>query len=801
MKQKYFLITVLSWLSLLMAEAQVTTITIGNDAYRFSYDAPYSNFYKYSTVQMLYTPSEIGKSGRITSIAFKVASASSMSTSEVKVYLGHKSDRFSGTTDYVRSTNLTLVYSGSPTLGQTTGWEKLSFNQGSFNYNGTNDLVVVVTKKCTTYNSSLKYYYFEGGDFTLYRRSDSDTSLGNVTNTYDSYDSSTQRPSVRFEMEGAKDVPSLASIGDNTSLIGNVLPYSNYFEYSTTQSLYTPTEIGMRGKITSIAFEVATTSSLATSEVKVYLGHKSGKFSGINDYVRSANLTLVYSGSPTLGRTKGWEKLQFNRSEFTYNGTDNLVVVVTRKSANYSENLKYYYITGSGNNALYRRSDSETSYGDVTNTSNAYNTETIRPSIRIEFEPYQKSNMIFADKDSTFNDVKYTLHPNLTATVKSVTASWTNIVIPSSLSYEGETFAVTGIGANAFSESINYSITLPTSITSVHADAFKNSWSLSVFWNGSALLTESHINNMKEDSQNVLIYVNSTNQLASSSLQNVANVVVNSTAKSVVLEDGWNFHCPRQFTANSISFTREFILTSGVNGVSAGWETIALPFNVSTIRHSTKGELTPFANYSSSIDKKPFWLYSWSSSGWKKASSITGNTPYLICFPNNEMYHPDYILGGDITFSATNATVYESDTKVLGYESYSYDNRWFLPTFVGIEIYEYFYNTNWGTTAAETGGETPGSVFLRNYRPTNPFEGFIYSTSAARMFPVFPNVDEETTGILELNTRDSQQTGTTVYDLKGRLVVRTQDGDAEQALKQLPAGVYIVNGKKMMIRR
>lgn len=53
MKQKYFLITVLSWLSLLMAEAQVTTITIGNDAYSFSYDAPYSNFYKYSTVQML----------------------------------------------------------------------------------------------------------------------------------------------------------------------------------------------------------------------------------------------------------------------------------------------------------------------------------------------------------------------------------------------------------------------------------------------------------------------------------------------------------------------------------------------------------------------------------------------------------------------------------------------------------------------------------------------------------------------------------------------------------------------------
>lgn len=801
MKQKYFLITVLSWLSLLMAEAQVTTITIGNDAYSFSYDAPYSNFYKYSTVQMLYTPSEIGKSGRITSIAFKVASASSMSTSEVKVYLGHKSDRFSGTTDYVRSTNLTLVYFGTPTLGQTTGWEKLSFNQGSFNYNGTNDLVVVVTKKCTTYNSSLKYYYFEGGDFTLYRRSDSDTSLGNVTNTYDSYDSSTQRPSVRFEMEGAKDVPSLASIGDNTSLIGNVLPYSNYFSYSTTQSLYTPTEIGLRGKITSIAFEVATTSSLATSEVKVYLGHKSGKFSGINDYVRSANLTLVYSGSPILGRTKGWEKLQFNQGSFNYNGTDNLVVVVTRKSANYSENPKYYYITGSGNNALYRRSDSETSYGDVTNTSNAYNTETIRPSIRIEFEPYQKSNMIFADKDSTFNDVKYTLHPNLTATVKSVESSWGEVTIPSSISSDGEPFAVTEIGEQAFSKYYYLNITMPTSITTIHADAFKNSGILSLFWNGSVLLTQAHIDNLQGTCQNVLIYVSSTSQLATSSLQNVANVVVNNTAKNVVLQDGDNFHCPRQFTASSISFTRNFILTSGVDGVCAGWETIALPFNVKTIRHSTKGELTPFASYSSSSTKKPFWLYSWSSSGWKKASSIVGNTPYIICFPNNEKYHPDYNVGGDITFSATNATVYKSEASVLGYDTYTYANRQFYPTFTYLGAYTTVYAINWGTTVEDAGGETPGSVFLSGHRYVIPFEGFIYSTSGARMFPIFPNEDAETTGILELKAQDSQPTGATVYDLKGQLLVKTQDGNVEQVLRQLPPGMYIVNGKKMMIRR
>ncbi len=797
MKQKYILITVLSWLFLLGATAETSVVTIGDDATYKAYRIPYYNYYKNSTTQTLYSASEIGRSGKIKSIAFKVATVTSLPTTEVNVYLGHKSSGINGTSDFVRSSDLTLVYSGAPTLGASTGWETLRFNQGEFTYNGKDNLVVVVTKKSTSDSNTLQYYCMSSGN-SLYRKDDYNASYADVTNTSIAYEMTNERPSIRLEIE-EEELPAYATaiIGNNATESSSDAPYRTSYKYSTTQMLYTPSEIGKSGKIKSIAFKVATAVNVPTTEVAVYLGHKSSKFSDFSGYVGSSNLTLVYFGKPTLGLSTGWETLEFNRGEFTYNGTDNLVVVVTRKSPDFVFGLSYYCYTGSGY-VLGRFSDDYSSCGDVTNIAYSYTTISSRPSIRISFA---YSNVVFADTDYTFNDVNYTLHPNNTATVKSVTASWTNIVIPSSLSYEGETFAVTGIGANAFSESINYSITLPTSITSVHADAFKNSWSLSVFWNGSALLTESHINNMKEDSQNVLIYVNSTNQLASSSLQNVANVVVNSTAKSVVLEDGWNFHCPRQFTANSISFTREFILTSGVNGVSAGWETIALPFNVSTIRHSTKGELTPFANYSSSIGKKPFWLYSWSSSGWKKASAITGNTPYLICFPNNEMYHPDYILGGDITFSATNATVYESDTKVLGYESYSYDNRWFLPTFVGVEIYEYFYNTNWGTTAAEAGGETPGSVFLRNYRPTNPFEGFIYSTSAARMFPVFPNVDEETTGILELNTRDSQQTGTTVYDLKGQLVVRTQDGDVEQALKQLPAGMYIVNGKKMMNRR
>ena len=89
------------------SNTELVTIGEGNADGSFN-TVPYNNYYKYSTTQMLYTPREIGRSGTIKSIAFKVANATSHSTSEVKVYLGHKSDLFSGTTDYV-SSNLTLV--------------------------------------------------------------------------------------------------------------------------------------------------------------------------------------------------------------------------------------------------------------------------------------------------------------------------------------------------------------------------------------------------------------------------------------------------------------------------------------------------------------------------------------------------------------------------------------------------------------------------------------------------------------------------------------------------------------------
>lgn len=190
------------------------TVAIGDYATKSTNMEPYYNYGKYSSVQMLYTPTEIGKSGKITGISFKVATAEPLATSRVRVYLGHKSGTFSSTSSYVSSGSLTLVYVGTPTLGQIVGWEKLLFNQGDFTYNGTDNLVVVVTKEAPAVSQSLEYFSYIGIGYTLYRGSNSNADIANVSNTSNSYSASQNRPAIKLEFEAV--TPTSISLNRST---------------------------------------------------------------------------------------------------------------------------------------------------------------------------------------------------------------------------------------------------------------------------------------------------------------------------------------------------------------------------------------------------------------------------------------------------------------------------------------------------------------------------------------------------------------------------------------------------------
>ena len=397
--------------------------------------------------------------------------------------------------------------------------------------------------------------------------------------------------------------------------------------------------------------------------------------------------------------------------------------------------------------------------------------------------------------------IKYNIisSPNKTVSVTRGNYSG-NVTIPSTVQYDGKTWSVTGIDDNAFANCTNLiSIVLPESVKSsndVGISLFTGCSNLAaITWNPKFAMTASMMGVV--DNPNLLFYTSNSNYAPSS----ISNVVVNGSATKIVLQDvvsgNGNFYCPTAFTAKTISYTHHYSMKSGYGGVQ-GWETITLPFDVKKITHSQKGEIVPFAKYDSgNSSQRPFWLYSYGSSGFTRASSIVANSPYLICMPNNDEYDDEYRLAGDVTFSAENAKVVVSSNlieKVNG-------NKHFTPNLclkskssnvLALNVVNDIYS--------DLGGyNNPGSIFVRGLRNVGPFEAYMVVQGSSA--PEFINIDfSDATGIDELTVQKSGGIQS-VYNLAGQLLIRIDNPEnLKELVNQLPPGIYIVNGKKKHIK-
>ena len=300
-----------------------------------------------------------------------------------------------------------------------------------------------------------------------------------------------------------------------------------------------------------------------------------------------------------------------------------------------------------------------------------------------------------------------------------------------------------------------------------------------IVWNSTATLSNSDLQGL--DNPNLLIYVNER----SLAPENRNNVVVNGLAMNVVLSDtgsgNCDFYAPQTFTAEMITYSREFKQATQV-GVCRGWETISLPFMVQTIAHADQGVITPFGIDTSN---KHFWLRQLSTNGLVSATKIEANQPYLISMPNDEKnYAKEYILKGLVTFSAENAVVPKTEPTVLALADSSVvmmpalqsvgksSTVWALN--VGMERSQYF----------------EGSTFERDYREVRPFEAYTIhrsDTPAPRFLPI-NDLMNSTTGIETISNVIMSHDN--YYHIDGRKV----DG------KPTKKGLYITNGRKVVIK-
>ena len=377
---------------------------------------------------------------------------------------------------------------------------------------------------------------------------------------------------------------------------------------------------------------------------------------------------------------------------------------------------------------------------------------------------FQKVYPVSTNSDiviSVLNGVTYQgTKSSKTVVVKSVDKSLASLEIPASVSYDGTTYQVSGIADGTFDGS--------------------NMGAL--IWNVEAALPNSVFSNASIGS-NFLLYVKSASYAPSS----IKNVIVNGTASSVVLsDDGGQFYCPQVFTARSISYSHHYSMETGGDG--KGWETIVLPFDVQRIVHSNRGEIVPFASYSSGSSSKPFWLATMSSSGFKRASSILAYEPYIIAMPNNSKYKSDYNLAGEVTFSADNVQVAKTPTF----------SGLFLPAFATVSKASNVYALNVNNRyVTYSGNYDAGSHFISYLRDVRPFEAYMTGSSSSRGV-IEINFDESTTDIdtFLLSTDDDREV--TIHTLSGQKVACTIQRDFDAVWQQLHEGVFIVNGKKMI---
>lgn len=247
---------------------------------------------------------------------------------------------------------------------------------------------------------------------------------------------------------------------------GNTAPFCNYYYHGSTQIIYSAEDMVGPGTIYSIAFQVAKAKEYATTGIQIYMGHKStGAFADNQDFVPIDQLTLVYSGTPTLGQETGWEEFVLS-TPFEYDGT-NLVIAIGKHAKSYDGSLQYQY-TSKSNSVLYRYDDSNSKYGDMAEGIE-YKMMSSRPNIRFNMDlplttvggiTYSCGNgeaKIFERNDDMPNDV----------------------VIPNSVSYKGKNYTVTSIPEGFFADNTDItSVTLPNTITNIPVNLFKSCTSL-----------------------------------------------------------------------------------------------------------------------------------------------------------------------------------------------------------------------------------------------------------------------------------------------------------------------------------
>lgn len=249
------------------------------------------------------------------------------------------------------------------------------------------------------------------------------------------------------------------------------------------------------------------------------------------------------------------------------------------------------------------------------------------------------------------------------------------------------------------------------------------------------------------------------------------NVIKGASAANIVLEDNtYGFSTPVDFKAEKITYTRTF---DKFYNAGAGWTTIVLPFAATKVTNSAG--ILPW-----DVTHRKFWLMEFSGESGSTVNFTTAptpleaNTPYIIALPGD--VQGSFSLEGEgkhtLTFEAENADVKADAKSTVTVSKYK-----FVGTMTNTGSLENIYALNGA-----------GDKFQKGTASVTPFRAYFAGTSAAATATSLGiGFGGNTTGIAELKPSRKVEDNN-FYNLNG------------QRVSQPKKGLYIVNGKKVVIK-
>jgi len=186
---------------------------------------PSYGYYDYSWSGMIYTQSEINKTGTLKTLSFYVdaASPASSTLTNQKIYVGHTtSSAFPSSPDETLTSEIsvseyTLVYDGSVTF--TPGWTTITLQQ-PFDYNNVNNLFVKMENRDGSYINPYPIFdYTTSTNRGAYKYADGAYPTGSGTQ-------SSIRPNIRFLFQSGGGALPITLLSFTGEVVDDISPYA-----------------------------------------------------------------------------------------------------------------------------------------------------------------------------------------------------------------------------------------------------------------------------------------------------------------------------------------------------------------------------------------------------------------------------------------------------------------------------------------------------------------------------------------------------------------------------------------------